>query len=233
VTSIAELYTLQELDLALDAARAGLDDAASRIGEPEELVEAREAVGERQQELRAAEKQFKEREWETDELRGKIDSLEGSLYKGSAHDPKELGDLQREIDSLKRRRSDLEDLALEAMEGLDQTQQALEDAERELQELTETSGTEQGELRDRQRSLEEEITDLEVRRGEQVARIDSSLLGLYDQLLDSRQRRAVVKLEGGSCQGCRISLPMNLLQRARSGSGVVQCSSCERILYVI
>jgi hypothetical protein len=208
-------------------------DAASRLGEPEELVEARDAATERRQELRAAEKQFKEREWEADDLRGKIDPLEQRLYQGSVHIPKELEDLQREVDSLKRRRSELDDQALEAMEVLEQTQQALADAERELQELTETSGAEQGELRGRQAHLEEEIVELEGRRSEQVARIDGSLLRLYDQLLDSRQRRAVAKVEGGSCQGCRISLPMNLLQRARSGSGVVQCSSCERILYVI
>jgi predicted nucleic acid-binding Zn-ribbon protein len=32
------------------------------------------------------------------------------------------------------------------------------------------------------------------------------------------------------CQGCRISLPMSVLQRARTGVSVVQCVSCERIL---
>jgi len=42
----------------------------------------------------------------------------------------------------------------------------------------------------------------------------------------------VVKVERGMCQGCRISLPMSVLQKARSGFDVVQCVSCERILYV-
>jgi predicted nucleic acid-binding Zn-ribbon protein len=36
---------------------------------------------------------------------------------------------------------------------------------------------------------------------------------------------------GGACSGCRISLPMNLIQRAR-GDELVQCVNCERILYV-
>jgi len=43
---------------------------------------------------------------------------------------------------------------------------------------------------------------------------------------------SVAKVEGGACQGCRISLPMNLLQKARSGNSLVQCSSCERVLYL-
>jgi predicted nucleic acid-binding Zn-ribbon protein len=51
-------------------------------------------------------------------------------------------------------------------------------------------------------------------------------------LLERRQGRAVAKVERGMCGGCRISLPMTVLQKARSGLDVVQCVSCERILYV-
>lgn len=232
MTSVAELYALQELDLALEANRAALADVQSRFGEPEELAEARRMAVERQDELRAAEKRFKEQEWEADELRRKIEPVEKRLYQGSVRNPKELEDLQRDVDSLKRRRSELEDQALEAMEALEQAQQALSDAQREIEDLTETCRAEQEELRARQASLETEIAALEGRRTEQATRIDGSLLRLYDHLSATRQGRAVAKVEGGACQGCRISLPMNLLQRARSGSELVQCSNCERVLYV-
>ena len=69
MTSIAELYRLQEVDLALQAARDDLTDVQSRLGEPEELIEARRAAEERQEALRVAEKDFKERDWEADEQR--------------------------------------------------------------------------------------------------------------------------------------------------------------------
>jgi len=39
-------------------------------------------------------------------------------------------------------------------------------------------------------------------------------------------------VEQGLCQGCRISLPMSIVQKARAGVGLVQCVSCERILLV-
>lgn len=232
MTSIAELYALQEFDLALEADRATLTDVESRLGEPEELVEARGTVAEREEALRAAGKEFKEREWNTDELQQKIEPLERRLYEGRIGNPKELEDLQQEVDSLKRRRSELEDQALEAMEGLEQAQQALAEGQRSLQQITDDSAAEQEELRDRQASLNKAIGALEGRRTEQGASIDSGLLRLYDQLRSTRQGRAVAKVERGACQGCRISLPINLVQRARSGSDVVQCSSCERVLYV-
>lgn len=232
MTSIAELYALQELDLALDASGDALAEVESRLGESEHLAEAQGRVVERQDALRAAEKRFKEREYEADELRSKIEPLEKRLYRGTVHNPKELEDLQRDVESLKRRRSELDDQALEAMEALEQAQQALSEAERELQELSDAHRAEQEELRRRRMALEAEIADLRRRREEQAAAVEGGLLRLYDQLSGLRQRRAVAKVEGGACQGCRISLPMNLIQRARSGIEVVQCSSCERILYV-
>lgn len=232
MTSVAELYSLQELDLALDANRAALADVQAALGEPEELEEARRTEVARQEALRAAEKQFKERELEADDLRSKIEPVEKRLYQGSVSNPKELADLQRDVESLKRRRSELEDQALEAMEALEQAQQALSDAQAQLAQLTESCRAEQERLRGRQASLEAEIASLESRRAEQATHIDGSLLHLYDRLSATRQGRAVAKVEGGACQGCRISLPMNVLQRARSGHELVQCGSCERILYV-
>lgn len=232
VTPVAELYALQELDLALDADRAAVADAASRLGEPDELTAARERLAERQEALRAAERLFKEQEYEADEVRAKTDPLEKKLYQGNVTSPKELGDLQRDIDSLKRRRSELEDRALSAMESLEADQRACAEAERELQELSERHRRDVEAAHRRTAELESEIVDLERRRAEQAATIDRKLIQLYDRLQSNRQRRAVAKVVGGACQGCRISLPMNLIQRARNGSEIVQCSSCERILYV-
>ena len=232
MTSVPELYALQGLDLALAAARAALADVHTRLEEPEELATAREAEKERQEAARVAEHQFKEREFEADELRRKTEPIEQRLYQGGVRNPKELEDLQLDLDSLKRRRSELEDQALEAMDALEQAQQALSDAQRELQQLTEAREAEVIELHDKQASLEREIETVDEDRSRQAARIDEKLLGLYDRLSTSRQGRAVAKVEGGACQGCRISLPINLVQRARGGGEPVQCSSCERILYV-
>lgn len=232
MTSIAELYALQEIDLAIEAARVSLADIESRLGESEELTAARETLAQRQEEARAAEKRFKEQEYLTEEITRKIEPVEKKLYQGSVRNPKELEDLQQDIDSLKRRRSQLDDEALAAMEALEEAQQALRRARAELEELERRHGAEQEELRARKRALEREIEESQARRGEQVSEVDEVLLRLYDRIAATRQGRAVAKVEGGACQGCRISLPTNLIQRARTGNDTVQCSSCERILYV-
>ncbi len=232
MTSVDELYALQEIDSALDSSRASLSDAQARLGDSAEVAEAGRLAEERRGAIRAAERAFKESESEADELRRKIEPLERRLYEGSVRNPKELEDLEADVASLKRRRSDLEDKAIAAMEALEQAQRAGDEAERRGQGLTDAWAAEQEELQGRQASLEEEIAELEERRGQQEARIDGALLRLYEQLRGSHGGRAVVKVEGGACGGCRISLPMNVLAHARAGNDVVQCTNCERILYV-
>jgi len=231
VTSVSELFALQELDLAIAADRAAIADIESRLDEPEELTEARALLVERQVELREAEHAFKEREFEADELKNKIEPLEKKLYQGTLP-PKELEDLQADIDSLKRRRNTLEDQALEAMEALEQAQKGHEESDRAVGDLAEQYGVEREDMGARRSELESEIARLEEQRAQDAGEVDPSLLRLYEELRSTRAGRAVAKVEGGACQGCRISLPMNVQQRARAGNAVVQCPSCERILYM-
>ncbi len=230
--SIAELYRLQEVDLALQAARDALTDVQSRLGEPEELIEARAAAEERQAALRVAERDFRDREAEAAEQGRKIEAPSQRLYEGKVTNPKELEDLQQDVESLERRRIVLEDEALAAMERLDEAERALAESQRHLEELTGTTGVEQDELRARQTTLEGKIASLEGQRAELAAGSDEALLRRYDELRVGRQGRGVAKVQGGACQGCRISLPINLIQRARAADDIVQCNNCERILYV-
>jgi predicted nucleic acid-binding Zn-ribbon protein len=81
----------------------------------------------------------------------------------------------------------------------------------------------------------DELTELRERRSPQSALLDAGTLQIYDTLRAARGGRAVAKVERGTCQGCRISLPMSQLQKARggpTGANLARCSSCERILYV-
>lgn len=232
MTSVSDLFALQELDLVLASDRAELGDIESRLGETDELREARRLVDERKQELRAAEKRAKEAEFEADEQRRRIEPVEHKLYRGGITNPKELEDLQRDLESLQRRRAELDERALQALDELDAAQRALEEAEQARREVAGQFDADQEALAGRRAELDREMADLEARRAEQLQRVDGELLSFYERIGPRRGGRAVAKVEGGACGGCRISLPVNVLQRARSGSGIVQCSSCERILYV-
>lgn len=232
MTTVADLYLLQELDLEIQAKQAALEDVEARLGESEELEEARQEVEEQRRRLREAQKKQREAEWAVEEVRTKIQPLEAKLYGGTVKIPKELVGLQQDVDGLKARQREMEDRALEAMSAAEEVERALADAERRRLEMEAQWQAEQEGLRRQRDVFQNEIQELEGRRSEQGSAIDAEMMRQYETLRTSHQGRAVAKVERGICQGCRITLPMHVLQRARRGNHPVQCTSCERILYL-
>ena len=228
----AELYALQEIDSAIDSAQATLAAVEEQLGETEELVAARAAIEEHREALRSLRDSQKDIEWQVDDARSHLAAVERKLYGGTVRNPKELAGLNDDANMLKGQFRRREDELLNHMVRVEEQEATLRQAEAALRELEERWRAEQADLLSEKERLEAELAELEGQRQEQSRRIDGRVLGLYGLLRDRRQGRAVAKVERGMCQGCRISLPMSVLQKARSGFDVVQCVSCERILYV-
>jgi predicted nucleic acid-binding Zn-ribbon protein len=233
MTRISDLFDLQEIDLEIDARRADLAETESRLGESEEIESAAGAIEELEAGVQDLHKKVREAEWEVEQLTDKIKPLEKKLYGGSVHIPKELASIEDDIRSLQARKRVLEDKELDVMSESDDAEKALAAARKEHAALVAAWEEEQQRLNREKERLTGEIDQLEGRRSAQRVHIDGDALLLYDALRSKHQGRAVAKVERGTCGGCRISLPMSLLQKARAGADViVQCSSCERILYV-
>jgi predicted nucleic acid-binding Zn-ribbon protein len=229
--SIAELWKLQEIDSALDARRASLADARERLGETEELVAARAEASALRDALRDARGSQKDIELEADGVRAKIAPAEEKLYGGTIRNPKELSDLQADIDQLRRHLSVVEDRDLEALARLESAEASLREAEARLAALEEAHRQEQQELQERIALLTVEIRQYEARRAAAVAAVDRDALGVYEHLRRAHQGRGVARLDRNLCTGCRISLPTATVNKARGGNALVQCPNCERILY--
>jgi hypothetical protein len=228
----AELYALQEIDSAIDVAQATLAAVEEQLGETEELTSARAAVEEHREALRGLHDGQRDVEWQVDDARSHVTAVESKLYGGTVRNPKELAGLNDDANMLKGQLRRREDELLNHMVKVEEQEAALRQAEDVLKEVEGRWRGEQADLLGQKERLEAELTELESSRQAQAGRVDGRVLELYDLLRDRRQGKAVVKVERGMCQGCRISLPMSVLQKARSGFDVVQCVSCERILYV-
>jgi len=228
---IADLVRLQETDLALDSRRATLADATERIGETEELIASRARSEEAHSALRAAEAAQRDIELEADGLRAKIAPAQEKLYSGAIKNPKELSDLQADIDQLKRHLSAVEDRDIEALSAVEAAQAEANNADAEQAAIEQAWSAEQAELRDRIERATVEIAQHERDRAERAASVEPDLLSRYDHIRRVHQGRGVAQLDRSLCLGCRISLPVSIVNRARSGGTLVQCPNCERILY--
>ena len=229
---VADLYALQEIDSAIDACKRALDDIAERLGESQELLDARARVPEAQAALERLRHRQRELEWEVQNLTTRIEAEEEKLYGGSIRNPKELTSLQHEVEIIKAQRARLEDELLALMSQVDEAEAALTEARSELAAVEARWLAEQNDLLSQQSQRQQELARLQDQRAKQIPLIDTPTLRLYEAIRQRRQGRAVVRIERGMCGGCRIALPTTVLQRARSGFNVVQCTSCERILYM-
>lgn len=233
MSSVRQLYELQEIDLAIARNRESLAKVESQIGEDSDLVKARLGLEEERKQLADLLKRQKEMEWEIEELSVKITAVDEKLYGGSVKNPKELASLSEECDHFKAHRRELEDRVLEIMSDVESAQNRVDVKKREVEGVEAEWQAEQAQLLEQQAQLNDELAKLDEDHRLLVSQIDRNSVGLYEELRGAGRSESVAKVEQGMCQGCRINLPMSKLQRARMGQELVQCSNCGRILYVI
>jgi hypothetical protein len=226
-----ELYALQETDQALDKAQARLAEIESELVESEEMILAREEVDRQSAAVAELRSRLTDAEWSVDEVRDKASEVEGKLYGGTITNPKELADLNADLSSLKGQVGKREDVLLGLLMDMDEAESQLA-AKRDAYSRIEADwNVNQHSLLSEKAQLEPLIAELQARRDSQAPSFDRSTLRLYDLLRERHGGYAVARVERGMCQGCRITLPVSILQKVRSGMALVQCVSCERILF--
>lgn len=230
MTTAAELFALQEVDLALDKDLARLSEIEANLVETEELLAAREKVAERKAVVDEFKTRQRDLEWSVEEIRTKATEIETKLYAGTVKNPKELQDLDADLRSLKTETRHREDTLLALLVEEDEVETALREAEAECAEIEAEWKSSQEAMFLEKARIEPEVAVLQEKRDAELVGKDRAALGLYNLLRERRAGVAVAAVERGACQGCRISLPTNVLSKVRSGVGLVQCVSCERIL---
>jgi len=225
-----QLYQLQELDLEIDSDELALKQKASQLGEDQVLIRARDKLAAEQQRLDTLGHQQHSVEWEIDDLVSKIATVEEQLYSGRITNPKELANLQHEVNVLKANRDQLENKALEIMDQVELAVADVAATKNELKRLEMEWQNQQQQLSTEIDRLESELSDLKQKRRIISDGADAQAITLYEKIRKQRGQ-AMAKVEQGICRGCRISLPSSELQQARSGNPV-QCSSCGRILFL-
>ncbi|MBI2909363.1 MAG: hypothetical protein HYX92_17090 [Chloroflexi bacterium] len=227
-----QLYQLQEIDLDIDSRKATLSSIESQLGESEGVLEAQRRIEDKRARLKQLGALQRDEEWEAQAIQSKAGPVEKKLYGGTVRNPRELSDMQDELNQLKAQQRKHEDVILELMSQAEDLQREIEGDLDGLRRMEADWYQEQERLfRERDR-IRAELSTLEETRAARAAAIDAESLALYESLRLTKQGAAVAKAERGMCQGCRISLSMNELRKAKSPQELVHCGSCGRILYV-
>ena len=231
MTVVQQLYELLGVDQDIDKHSQGIASVDEALADTRLLVDTRQAVGETKDTLRVQQAERREVELIVEASQAKSGEVEVKLYGGTVRNPRELEDLQAELNMLREQQKRHEETLLQALEAVDETESSLNGLETTLKEMEDSWQQEERRLLQEKSSLQEGLSQLQKRRDSMSALVSPVHLRLYDGLRSSRQGIAVVRVERGTCQGCRITLPTRVVQQARTSQEPVNCPSCSRILY--
>jgi len=229
------LLDLQALDSALDRLAhrrrtlpeleqiTGLEARITQIGDDIVLVETEDSdLGREQSKM----------EGDIDVVRTRMQKDQQRLDAGQVSSPRELENLQSEIESLKKRQGDLEDEELEIMEKREVVQTRLQELRDERAQL-QTTLAEAVQRRDAAfTEIDADNDKTTQQRGELATTLPDELLALYEKVRAASGGVGAAALHRGRCEGCHLQLNTTDLNRVRDAPAddVVRCEECRRIL---
>ena len=161
----------------------------------------------------------------------RIKKDEARLSSGNAT-PKELEQLQHEIESLKKRQVALEEIELEIMVRAEASSSRVNTLTTDLSSLE----TLKSEINQRLATATTDINLLilskTTARNEVVAKIEKPLLDLYEKIRASNGGIGAASLVAGKCNGCNLTInavEMNRI-KALAADELLRCEECRRIL---
>ena len=229
------LLDLQALDAALDRLshrRRTLPEIAeaeelrrrlTRLGDDVVLLETEDSdLGREQSKVDA----------DVDQVRTRMQRDQQRLDAGQVGSPRELENLQSEIESLHRRQSELEDVELEVMEKREVVQGRIGELQREREQAALTlSETEQ--RRDTTwAEIDAEADKTTTQRAELATTLPTDLVDLYEKIRSSSAGVGAAALRRAQCEGCHLALNTTDINRIRAADPdeVLRCEECRRIL---
>lgn len=211
-------------------AQKRLTELAAALQEQSAVTEAARVVEAAQQTLTPLQAKARNLDLELQSTAGKIQATDAQLYSGRVRNPKELQDMQQEIQSLKKHHSDLEDQLLETMLKVDDAETALRNAQGRLASVKAEWEAAHGQFLEEQSRLQTQVKPLAVQREEAAKLLDAESLRLYNQLRPRKNNQPVALLAGNSCSVCRVEQDLAVAGEVRRGQKLTTCMSCGRIL---
>ena len=225
------LARLQKIDLQIDHLTNRIKEIELLLKDNGKVREAEKSVSESESETTKFRQLVKNAEDAVDAQRIKIELNESSLYGGKIRNPKELQDIQKDIASLKRYLSVLEDEQLNAMLALEESETKLIKASNILAEAQAQFISQTADLAGEKSKLNDNLQRLMGERDAALKPLSTESIAIYKRLREQKRGIAVALAEDGACTACGSELRPEEMQSARSPTSITYCSSCGRILY--
>ena len=227
---LEHLVHLQSIDNTAEDARRTLEELPARQAALDSRIAEAEAVlSTGKQRLAASQAARRELEKELATVQSRLSKYKDQLMEVKTN--REYQAMQNEIATAEREVRTREDRILDHMEAAEEETRLVKDAERQLNEEHAVVTAERRMLEKEREGLEKDLTRLAAEREALRGKIESEALRLFDHIARQRRGIAVVEARDGHCSFCHVRLRPQVFNEIRRNDRIVQCDSCQRILY--
>lgn len=230
MSTARSLLGLQETDQQLAMRRRSyrqiVEELESEGGIPE-LKSALERARIRELELKL---EAARNESEAVTLRDRVKQLEERLYSGAITNVRELTAIETEHNTVRRELARVDEAIAPSKLAAEEADQVHDWLKTDLAEKEQVWAVRRKELLKERSRIGSEYKKIGAERESATEGISPLDLEVYNALLPRMNGVAVVKVDRGVCLGCRVRLPIGEISRMQNAVGLVNCSSCGRIL---
>ncbi len=228
--AVQQLLSLQKIDTKVDKIQVKIDAI------PKETAERESKLARLRQTWEQLDKAIRDAEARNAELELKVQGFDNAIkrqeeHRDKAQSPSTYEAAQHQIQYLKEDREKLQNEQLELMELVEDRSPLREAAEAEVKAAEEVLAVYLAEAREMEEELKGKRSAIEEERAGFLEGVNEAQLELYMGLFRTRERQAVVSVEGKVCGGCYTRLTPNDLARLQGSNSLVTCKACGRILY--
>jgi len=227
---IQRLIELQRLDsTALDARRRVADEPARLQSLDERLDAARHHSASAHERLSANEAARREIEKQVAVHQSRLSKFRDQLM--SVKTNIEYQAMQKEIEYAETEVKALEDQVLERMLEADELAAEVKRTEGELTSVQQTVDVDRRALAAEVAELQQVIERVSIERTSVIGDLDPKVLATFEAVARRRHGVAVALASQGICTICHVRLRPQVFNTVRRNEEIVQCDSCQRILY--
>jgi len=230
---LEHLIDLQNLETAIEESRRRIAAHPQRLSDADaRLAHAKEGVEAAKQRLKASQEARREAEKEAAVYQSRLSKFKDQL--SALKTNKEYQAMQHEIETAQKELGSVEEKVIERMVEADALTAEVKKAEQALAAQQKDVETEKKTLTEELATVEAALKAATDKRAGLVKSLPPQLLALFEQVARARKGIAIaLATRDGLCSACHVRLRPQVFQEVRRNDQIIQCASCNRILYYV
>ncbi len=227
------LIKLQQIETAIAEHRARIAAHPQRLADADaRLGAADQAVTDATDRLKASQEARRTLEKDAAVYQGRLSKFKDQL--SAVKTNREYQAMQHEIETAQKDLGAAEEKVIERMVEGDTLSAEVKAAEASRATMRKAIEAEKAALAQELVDVERQLAEATSARAAIIAGIGKDLLARFEQVARVRKGVAIsATTRDGLCEACHVRLRPPVFQQVRANNSIVQCDSCQRILYYV